>query len=183
MLRPPRERVQGPGERGPGARLMYGAAKFCDHEFYPDECHRYALLRRWGYGPAVNFVMLNPSTADEKADDPTIRRCIRFAQRAGYGALYVTNLFAYRATDPRRLLLAGDPVGERNDRWIERLASRAAFTVVAWGARDTGGRDRAVLRLLEGSATHIYALGYTADGSPRHPLYLRNEAPLVPYRP
>jgi hypothetical protein len=131
--------------------------------------YRYALWRRWADGPQVLFVMLNPSTADARRDDPTIRRCIDFARRWGFGSLAVGNLFAYRTPFPHALRRAEAPVGPRNDRWLRRLAAQSARVVAAWG--DDGAwldRDRAVRRLLPG----LHALGFTKAGRPRHPLYL-----------
>src|SRR5882724_4976365 len=86
------------------------------------ERYRYALWRRWAERPAVLFVGLNPSTADALQDDPTIRRCIRFAKAWGYGALYMGNLFAFRATDPRAMKAEADAVGPDNDGWLRQLA-------------------------------------------------------------
>jgi hypothetical protein len=135
--------------------------------------YRYALTRgNWldGVG-TVLFVMLNPSTADATEDDPTIRRCIRFARDWGYARLAVANLYAFRATDPRDLALAGDPIGPENDEWLERLSSEANMVVVAWGANRlaTPARVDRVLQLLGWSTC---CLGTTKDGAPQHPLRL-----------
>jgi hypothetical protein len=126
--------------------------------------------------------MLNPSTADATQDDPTIRRCIGFARAWGYGALEVVNLFACRATDPERLRRVPDPVGPENDRHILRAVRRASETVVAWGNRGVHlGRHDAVLRLLRRRRVAVHCLGRTQAGHPRHPLYLRTDAPLMPF--
>jgi hypothetical protein len=138
--------------------------------------YRYVLWReldvqRPGY---ALFIGLNPSTADEVADDPTIRRCQDFARRWGYGAVCVVNLFAYRATKPAELKAAAAPVGRGNDRWLTRVAAGAGVVVAAWGVHGTfAGRDRAVTALLGGRLT---CLGVTKDGHPRHPLYLKRTA-------
>src|SRR5262245_25448198 len=100
--------------------------------------YRYLLWRAWDdRGPRMLFVMLNPSSADDGRDDPTIRRCVRFARRHGCGSLAVANLFALRATDPRTLLArwrqGGDVVGPRNDQAIVRAAEVADVIVLAWG--------------------------------------------------
>jgi hypothetical protein len=137
-----------------------------------DGRYRYQLMRSWGDGPWLTFVMLNPSTADALVDDPTIRRCIAFAEAWGYGGLIVVNLFALRATDPRELLTAVDPVGHENDWHIADAVEQTDLVVAAWGAsipRQHGKRPAAVRELL-GDAHH---LGLTAAGHPRHPLYLR----------
>lgn len=122
------------------------------------------------------FVGLNPSTADETTDDPTLRRCIGFARDWGFGQLCMTNLFAWRETDPDRLPRPG-AVGPLNDRHLLRCASRAGEIVAAWGAHPAGnGRAAEVLRLLDGAGKSLSCLGRTRDGSPRHPLYLRKTA-------
>jgi hypothetical protein len=140
--------------------------------FSPDRLHRYTLWREFDLTNRsyVQFVGLNPSTADEVQDDPTVRRCIDFAKRWGYGALCMTNLFAYRATDPDDMLAAADPVGPENDMWLARIAAGAGLVVAAWG--NHGGfieRDRAVATLLP----QLMCLGITKTGAPRHPLYVK----------
>lgn len=140
--------------------------------FDPSRRYRYRLWRRWADGgEVVAFVMLNPSTADARRDDPTIRRCGGFARAWGFAAMTVVNLFALRATDPARLRRARDPVGRDNDRHILAAAGGCDALVLAWGnAGALGGRDRAVLALLAGVRTDC--LGLTGAGQPRHPLYL-----------
>src|SRR4030095_16779832 len=93
---------------------------------------RYRLGRRGGEGPAVAFVLLNPSTADDEVDDPTVRRCIDFARRLGFGGLELVNLYAYVATDPAELRRAGYLVGEENDRHIVEAMSGCDRVVLAW---------------------------------------------------
>jgi len=141
--------------------------------------YRYALWRRWATGPQVLFVMLNPSTADQRNDDPTIRRCIGFAARWGFGALAVGNLFAYRTPSPRVLRRVPHPVGRANDRWLERLAAESGRVVAAWGNEGAWlGRDAEVRDLLG----PLYALALTRRGQPRHPLYLPNSVRPRPWR-
>ena len=139
--------------------------------------YRYRLWRRWSDGPTCVFIMLNPSTADAESDDPTIRRCIGFAKREGCGGLVVANLFAFRATSPRDMMAADDPVGPENDNHLRWCADLATGPVIAgWGAHGSfRGRDAAVRRMLDGKAMH---LGLTAAGQPRHPLYLKGDAIL-----
>lgn len=139
--------------------------------FSPCRSYRYALWREWigGEGYAM-FVGLNPSTADETQDDPTIRRCIAFAKAWGYAGLCMTNLFAFRATDPKDMKAAADPVGPDNNKHLGMLAQRAGVVVAAWGANGTHrGRDAEVRAMLD-QALHCLAL--TKDGHPGHPLYL-----------
>ena len=117
------------------------------------------------------FIGLNPSTADEVADDPTIRRCKDFARRWGYGAVCVANLFAYRATEPATLKAAPTPVGRANDWWLVRMAAQAGVVVAAWGVHGSfAARDQEVMHLLGNLLSY---LGLTKDGHPRHPLYLK----------
>lgn len=138
--------------------------------------YRYALLRRWGAGGRrVCFCMLNPSTADAEKNDPTVRRCIGYAQAWGFDELEVVNIFALRSTDPRALYEAEDPVGPGNDRAIGRAARRAEMVVAAWGHHGLlGGRGRSVVRLVRGARRDgdVRCLGMTQCGEPRHPLYL-----------
>lgn len=139
--------------------------------------YRYALWRRWGRGDYAMFIGLNPSTADETNDDPTIRRCIGFARAWGYDALCMANLFAFRATQPADMKKAADPVGPENDQALLYLAAGAGIVVAAWGAHGTfKGRDQSVRRLLPG----LHYLRLTKDGHPGHPLYL--PADLKPQR-
>ena len=134
--------------------------------------YRYQLERHWDESrPQVLFIGLNPSTADASHDDPTVRRCIRFARDWGYGGLLLGNLYAFRATRPRELAAAGYPVGRGNNRALQDLASRADALVAAWGNDGHElGRDRRVMRLL---GRPLLCLGTTARGAPRHPLYVR----------
>ena len=153
--------------------------------FSSDRAFRFALSRRWSEGATLGFLMLNPSTADESVVDPTIRRCIGFAQREGYGAIVVTNLFAYRATKPEDMRAQVDPDGPGNDEAIVSAArDLTEATVCAWGKHGSyRGRSRRVLQVLadEGLTARLLRLGPTnKDGSPRHPLYLAGITPLIP---
>jgi len=140
----------------------------------PDDCYRYILTRRWDEGSYVNFLMLNPSTADANVDDPTIRRCIGYARAWGYGSLVVTNLFAWRATDPKQLKSIMDPVGPKNDRVILETARAAHMVIAAWGNHgNLHGRDDAVRRLLAEAGIALHCLTVSpGSGQPAHPLYL-----------
>lgn len=149
-----------------------------------DRLYRYVLTREWeGTGGNLVVIGLNPSTADETTDDPTIRRCIGFAKREGMGGLVMVNLFAFRATDPGYMKLAEHPVahhgGTQNDAAIcAALVNGKA--VAAWGVHGGfRGRDREVRNLIAGCGRKLYNLGLTKGGYPKHPLYLRGETPLV----
>jgi hypothetical protein len=126
----------------------------------------------------VLFVCLNPSTADEAKDDATVRRCVGFARKLGFGRLLLANLFGLRATCPSELAKATDPVGPENDAWITEASAAADLTVVAWGIHGRlQRRDRAVLEMLHAP----YCLGTTKAGEPRHPLYLSADTHLQKY--
>lgn len=150
-----------------------------------DGPYRYRLWRDWRPNPTrVCWVMLNPSTADETVDDPTIRRCIAFSKAWGYTGIVVVNLFALRATEPDDLLLHHAPIGPRNDDAIREAASACPLVVVAWGAhKAVDDREREVLEILVDALDREspLCLGTTKDGFPRHPLYVRADAKLVPY--
>lgn len=145
------------------------------------ECglYRYRLTREWGAGATAVFIMLNPSTADASQDDPTIRRCVGFAKREGCGRLEVVNLFAFRATAPKDMRAAADPIGPENDAHILAAVTAAdGPRIAAWGAHG-GQRGKEVGRRLRGMG--LKCLGLTAALAPRHPLYVRGDAPLVAY--
>lgn len=136
-----------------------------------DGVYRYELTRRWGGGPMATWIMLNPSTADATLDDQTIRRCRGFSKTWGMGGLLVVNLFALRATDPRALRTAADPVGPENDDAIHDAVVRSRVVIAAWGTH--GGlldRERHVIDLLEQVGREPLVLGLTKNGHPRHPL-------------
>lgn len=147
--------------------------------FSPCRTWRYSLTREsapQGHG-TVAFIGLNPSTADESRDDPTIRRCTGFARGWGFARLEVLNLFAFRSTKPTALLAADDPVGPENDSTIAEVLGAADLVVCAWGAFPNGGRSAGVLELV----TAPHCLGVTKNGSPRHPLYVRASADPQPW--
>lgn len=144
--------------------------------FSPDRLYRYTLERIWeGAIPPAMFIGLNPSTADESQDDPTVRRCIRFARDWECGGLVMMNLFAYRATNPRDMLAVEDPEGTANIFWLLRMARRAGIIIAAWGIwgahLDQGEKTLEMLR-LHGLGDKIHHLGLTLGNQPRHPLYI-----------
>lgn len=143
--------------------------------FSPDRVYRYTLHRRWGEGDrAVQFIGLNPSTADEVANDPTVRRCINYARAWGFDRMVMTNLFAFRATDPKVMKAFSRPVGGNNDKILFDAAKQSAMTVCCWGTHGKHLiRDYAVKFLLRRFDVHYLKL--TKDGHPQHPLYLRKD--------
>lgn len=134
---------------------------------------RYVLWRKWADAPVANFLMLNPSTADEVKLDPSCTRARVYAERWGFGALIVTNLFGWRATDPEDMKAARDPVGRGNDAAILAAARAAGVVVCAWGNHGLHrARSEHVLRLLRSAGVGLYVLRMNACGEPAHPLYL-----------
>ena len=167
------------------ARRHAGAGVRSVAVYSPCEGYRYRLDRTWDAGgPRATVVMLNPSTATEAADDPTIARVRRRMGALGFGAMTVVNLFAWRATDPRELARVADPVGPDNDAVIAGAVRGSALILCAWG--DGGGlrdRDAAVARRLWQGGRRLHVLGLTQRGAPRHPLYLPYAARPVPWDP
>jgi hypothetical protein len=144
-----------------------------DAEFSPCRLYRYRLRAVWDRDLArVAFVMLNPSTADENVLDPTLRRCLGFAQAWGFGGFEIGNLFAFRSTDPLALHVVPDPVGPDNNRWLQEIARACEIVVCGWGnmARVVSFRDDTVRRLLAPIRPLAY-LRLNARGQPAHPLY------------
>jgi hypothetical protein len=143
--------------------------------------YRHALHRRWGAGPVLGWVMLNPSTATEAQDDPTVARCMVRAKSLGFAGIAVGNLFALRSADPRALRRAADPVGQGADAGLLSTMQDVAQIICAWGNHGAFlGRDAQVLALLRATGLPLTHLGLTAQGQPRHPLYVAAAAPLIP---
>lgn len=138
---------------------------------------RYALWRNWDFqGPAnrVMFIGLNPSTADETKNDTTISKCIGFAKRWGYGGIHMLNLYAFRTTYPTELIAADDPAGSRNTEAFGYYRERCGLYVACWGAMEMRYRPRmawmsTINGVLAAIGRPVYCLGFTQDGSPRHP--------------
>lgn len=144
------------------------------------ECqqYRYSLERIWDQEkPLVGFIGLNPSTADCTEDDPTIRRCIEFAKSWGAGGIYMTNLFAYRATSPSAMMEQENPIGQENDNHLTQLHNKTDKIVACWG-NNGSHRDRAnqVKELLK---TDLLCLGKNKTGEPKHPLYVKGDTELT----
>lgn len=144
--------------------------------------YRYRLSRRWGAGRSCLFVMLNPSTADASLDDPTIRRCAGFARREGFDGMEVVNLMAFRATDPSALPADKTAEGPDNARHVaDALRDTSGPVIAAWGAQRAAVPFARPMRgVIARAGRPIVCLGVTKGGDPRHPLYVRGDAPLVP---
>ena len=137
-----------------------------------------------GYPPTtrvMGFVMLNPSTADAYADDPTIKRCMGFALRDGYDEICVMNLFAGRATKPDDLFSMADPEGPYNSEHWKALKVSSAKIICAWGAdKRATAQSKKFLDAMRGRELHC--LGLSKAGSPKHPLYLKADTPVQPFQ-
>ncbi len=153
--------------------------------FSPCRQYRYALTRKWSDDPLQAFVLLNPSTADAKVLDPTLRRCQRFARDWGAGGFLILNAFALRSTDPKALLHHPSPVGHDNDLFIETylwLPWVRREVVVGWGSHSmVRSRASGVLGMISGRGCTPITLGVTKGGFPRHPLYVRADTRPEPY--
>jgi len=140
-----------------------------------DRLYRFRLWRRWGDGPMVAFLGLNPSTADETRNDPTVRRCIRYAMDWGKAGMFMLNLYGWRSTDPAPLWDGSvvDPVGPGHDQHLLDVGRQVDFVVCAWGAfRKAQARGRQVLDMYAAAGVQIRILQLTQQGFPAHPLYL-----------
>lgn len=155
-----------------------------------DERYRWSLMRSWvsvngdglfTYKPRVAcFIGLNPSVADADIDDPTLRRCVRFAQRLNYDSMYMMNLFAYRGSNPNVLLQVDNPVGVMCDSYLQQAINDSDLVVCCWGAvGKLLNRDRDVYEMIPKDKAMCF--GLTKGGMPKHPLYLANTVKLMPY--
>ena len=165
-------------------------------EFSPCRRYRYVLIRELG-DPMVNVekplgsfllvIGLNPSTADETQNDPTITRCIGFAQRWGFRKLVMMNIFAFRATDPSVMKRAKDPLGAVNDLRLLEIAkhchARGGIVLAAWGVHGAhGDRGSVVKAMMAQAGVPLYCLGTTSAGHPKHPLYLARDTQPIPFQ-
>lgn len=136
-----------------------------------DKRYRYSLTRKISQGArSLLFVGLNPSTADAMSDDPTIRRCVGFAKTWGFNCLRMGNLYALRATDPRKLQTSDDPIGPRNRAKLERIVAASELVIAAWGGFILAPEARNIADWIL-QQRNVKCLGQNRDGSPKHPLY------------
>jgi DNA-binding XRE family transcriptional regulator len=142
--------------------------------------YRYELTRRWADGDLLDWIMLNPSIADGDQDDPTIRRCMGFARDWGFNGIRVTNLFAYRATQPMDMQDARDPIGPDNRHYLSVEAG--SLTVCAWGSHPAvHERWKSSVHDAIQHRDALICLGYNQDGNPKHPLYVPKNAAARPW--
>ena len=147
--------------------------------FSPCRKYRYSLSRTWDINQKIIlFIGLNPSTADEAHDDPTIRRCLFYSSRWGFGGLIMVNLFAFRATLPKDLENSKHPVGRDNNQFIIHAHKEASMTIAAWGNDgDLYNRDQEVLEII----SNPMCLKVNKTGQPAHPLYQKKDIKPKPY--
>lgn len=135
--------------------------------------YRYILRRSLGPGKLCLFIMLNPSTANETLNDPTVSKCLKFAQMWDFGQVEVANIFALRSTDPKELRYCDDPIGEKNNLYIWEAAQEADLIVCAWGNHGRYlDRSSQVVNLLKPLDKVLYCLDININGEPKHPLYI-----------
>ena len=154
-----------------------------DCEFSPCRKYRWRLNRIWQPEKGVvNFCMLNPSIADENRNDPTVATTIQLADRWGFGGVVVTNIFAWRATDPKDMRAAAEPIGAENNKHIQQVARSAKLVMIAWGAH--GHYLNRGEQVLDGPLHGLktYCLGWTESGQPRHPLFVKRDKLPIRYR-
>jgi hypothetical protein len=136
----------------------------------------------------VMWIGLNPSTADEQRLDPTLRRVRGFSHQWGFNTFIMTNVFAFRATLPKDMRKAPDPIGSENDRVLIETARACEHVVACWGGlsnfpRSLRHRAASIRIMLRDAGRPVQCLGCNDDGSPKHPLYLDATTPLVPLQP
>lgn len=153
----------------------------CGAKFSPCRKYRYTLWRVWDEEkPMIAFLALNPSAADEEKNDPTVQRCINYAKKWGYGGMYMLNIFAFRATDPKVMKAEEDPVGEENDKFILETIEKVDRLICAWGNHGQHmDRSDDIEILLHG--LKLECLGVNKSGEPKHPLYLKADLEPEPF--
>jgi hypothetical protein len=165
-------------------KLHNGLLEHRSATYSPSGLYRFDLsitFRDAKPGALCQFIGLNPSTATEEADDPTVRRCKDFARRWGFSGMVMTNAFAFRSTDPKGLLKVAEPACIRNDEYLRYWArnSRVERVVCCWGNPGAyQGRAEAIVGMMERFGVGLHCLGLTLTGQPKHPLYLSKTTKL-----
>lgn len=159
---------------------------FLERDAVISECgnYRYLLRRTWDHDkPRALIVMLNPSTADAEIDDATIRSCIRLTKGLGYGSFEVVNIFGLRATDPKALAEAADPIGPMNEQVVAAAISRCDMVICAWGSHPMAARKSSFLMgHIRSRRPAAFCFGVTKHGAPKHPLYIKTGTPIQVFR-
>ncbi len=144
--------------------------------------YRYRLTRRWGPGRSLLCILINPSTATAEEDDNTIRKLVVIASLLGFDAIEVVNLFAFRATDPDDMMAAADPIGPENDQHLLDAVKANQLVLAGWGVPgDHLSRGAEVTRMLQREGVQVMCLAINKGGTPKHPLYCRNDSQPIPY--
>lgn len=168
-------------------RVHVGNGQTSEALYSPCGAYRYALTRAWDdRGPRLLYLLLNPSTATEAQNDPTISRCQKRANLLGYGSFRVVNLFAFRATDPADLKQSSDPIGPQNRVALREstLDWRPELVICGWGVHGSHlGQSAQVRHLLQDWGIPLWHLGLTQSGEPRHPLYIAYSVAPMPWGP
>jgi len=150
-------------------------------EFDDTERYRFRLWRTWGFGAAVLWIMLNPSTADAYELDPTLKKVLGFSERMGFEKFFVGNVYGLRTTDPKGLWDVDDPVGPGNLMAIEAMAAESELVMVGWGTHAKPDDVEAVASVLERVVKPVECLRVTKHGHPEHPLYVPYATTPQPY--
>ena len=169
------------------SNTLFAGLKDRGAELSPCGIYRYTLTREWEDGRCVAWLMFNPSTADAEQDDATIRKCVGFSKRWGYGRMVVVNLYAVRSRDPKAIARIIDPVGPLNNYWITESFKEAREIVCAWGCAQhavrIGRRIDEVMKIAHAADVPTICLGQRRDYHPRHPLMLPYSTERSPYTP
>lgn len=162
---------------------LYNEFRTSTATFSPCRTYRYTLTRVWNKrAPVACWILLNPSTADERQLDPTLRRCVGFSRAWGFGSMVVVNLFAFRSPYPSKVYAANDPVGPKNDLYILRMTKKADKVIVGWGVHGKLlDRQERVRALLQRHGIESWCLGLTKASHPKHPLYVSAATELMNY--
>lgn len=166
-------------------RDLFGYEVLAGAEFSPCRTWRYTLTRTWDQDrPVIAYVGLNPSYANEKRLDRTTQKCVKWAERDGYGKYVMLNLFGFVSTLPEGLLTAPDRVGPENDEWIAKTFAEASTVVFCWGAtlsKLTADRIEIVRKLADEAGLNPLCPGHTKEGFPLHPCRLENATRMILY--
>ena len=145
-------------------------------EFSIDKKERYSLKREWDKSKnKILYIMLNPSLADDKNDDPTIRRLISFTKKYNYGGFLVGNIFTTITPNPKEIDKSKG-ISDKNFEKLLKLINEVDQIVYAWGDNIEEPQ------LLKELVLNPKCFGKNLNGSPKHPLYLPSETKLINFR-
>ncbi len=145
-------------------------------EFSIDKKERYSLKREWDKSKnKILYIMLNPSLADDKNDDPTIRRLINFTKKFNYGGFLVGNIFTTITPNPKELDKSKG-MSDKNFEELIKLINKVDQIVYAWGSSIEEPQ------LLKKLVLNPKCFGKNLNGTPKHPLYLPSQTKLINFR-